>query len=61
MNWEKEIGFEDGEKRKVVTTVGEIQDLLISSLTRDEMEEFGGELTKWAELSSPLKFLEEWG
>lgn len=61
MNWEREIEFEDGEKRKVVVTVGEIQDLLISNLTRNEMEEFGGELIKCAGLGSPLKFLEEWG
>jgi hypothetical protein len=61
MNWEKEVEFEDGEKRKVVVTAGEIQDILISNLTRNEMDEFGGELIKCAERGSPLKFSEEWG
>lgn len=60
MNWEREIEFEDGENRKVVVTVGEIQDLLISNLTRNEMDEFGGELIKCAELGLPLRILEEW-
>jgi len=41
-------------------TVGEIQDLLISNLTGIEMDEFGGELIKCAELGPLLRFQEEW-
>ncbi len=44
MNWKEMI--EVGEE---AFSLEEIQEALMASLSRDEMEEFAGELIKWAE------------
>ena len=53
MNWDKEIEFEGKQGEKAVATLGEIQGMLMEELTREEAEEFAGELIKWAELGDP--------
>lgn len=59
MNWDKEIEVEGNEGIKAVVTVGELQSVLIGELTKDDLEEFAGELIKWVELSpAPSSFLE---
>jgi|GEM_PF-2656611 len=51
MNWNKEIEVESQSGTRAITTVGEIQDILLEELTKEEAEEFAGELIKG--LSSP--------
>ena len=48
MRWESEIDIEMSNRVRGCITVEEIQSLLFSSLTRDELEEFAGELIKGA-------------
>jgi hypothetical protein len=49
MDWNQAFEDEDGEGNRVSITLAEIQGLLISNLTRDEVDEFGGDLIIWAE------------
>ena len=44
MDWDKEIEI-DGT---VAVSVGELHSILLENLTRDEMEEFAGEMIKAA-------------
>lgn len=48
MNWEKEVEVE-GKGGKVVLKLADIQDTLAEGLTKDELEEFAGEMKKWVE------------
>lgn len=52
MNWDREIEVEGNKGVKAVATLGEIQGLLMEELSREEAEEFAGELIKWAELGN---------
>lgn len=52
MDWHEELRIEVIERN---LEVAEAFDLLVSNLTKDELEEFAGELIKFAELSpAPL-------
>ena len=44
MNWEQEIEIEGEGGIRVMATAGEIHNILMAALTRDEIEEFAGEL-----------------
>lgn len=57
MNWDQEIEIGGKGGLKVLVTVAEIQDLLMSNLTRNEMDEFGGDLIKCGVLGPSLGFL----
>jgi hypothetical protein len=59
MNWAKDIEVEGKEGKKAEVSVGHIQDLLMAYLTKDEIEEFAGELIKWVEFSKPLYLVME--
>jgi hypothetical protein len=48
MDWQEELQIEVIERN---LKVAEAFDLLVSNLTKDELEEFAGELIKWCELS----------
>ena len=48
MRWESEIDIEMSNRVRGCLSVEEIQSLLLSSLTKDELEEFAGELIKGA-------------
>jgi hypothetical protein len=57
MNWDNGIEV-SGDGGKVLVTLGELHSLLTWELTKDELEEFAGELIKWVELSPALEFFE---
>jgi hypothetical protein len=50
MDWKREIEIA-GRAKRIFVPLEEIQSVLMMSLTRDELEEFAGELIKWCELS----------
>ncbi len=58
MNWDLEIEVEGKEGVKATLTVADIHNALFNSLTRDDVEEFAGELIKAAVLS-PVDLGEE--
>jgi len=56
MNFEREIVVSDKE---FSIALGEVFDILIGQVSRDELEEFAGELIKFVELSrAPSSLLE---
>jgi hypothetical protein len=57
MNWDNGIEV-SGDGGKVVVTLGELHSLLTWELSKDELEEFAGELIKWVELEPLDSFLE---
>ena len=58
MNWDNGIEV-SGDGGKVLVTLGELHSLLTWELTKDDLEEFAGELIKWVELSpTPFSLLE---
>lgn len=59
MNWDKEIEVQGNEGVKAAVTVGELQSVLMMELTKEELEEFAGELIKYAELPPPSLLPEE--
>jgi len=56
MNWDKEIEVESQSGKKAITTVGEIQGILLEELTKEEAEEFAGELIKVLGSPRPADF-----
>ncbi len=58
MDWDKGIEVEGKEGKKAEVSVGDIQSLLMAYLTKDELEEFAGELIKFVELSPATGFCE---
>jgi len=48
VNWEQEIGIEFGNRVGKQIRLIDLLETLLEELTRDEMEEFGGELIKAA-------------
>jgi hypothetical protein len=49
MDWNRAFEVEDGEGGRVSITLAEIEGLLTSNLTRDELDELGGHLIIYAE------------
>jgi hypothetical protein len=58
MNWDQEIEIEAKNGIKGTVTVAEIQSLLMADLTREELEEFAGELIRWVEFQPPYSLWE---
>jgi len=58
MNWDREIEVEGKEGEKAAVTIGDIQSILMADLTKDEVEEFAGELIKWVELQPQFNLWE---
>ena len=55
MNWEREIELEWDNRVSGWIKLSDLLDLMTASLTRDEAEQFGGELIKFAKISlAPL-------
>jgi hypothetical protein len=52
MNWDAEVDIEGEGRVKLSVTLAEIHSLLLCSLTKGELEEFGGELIKYAKFST---------
>ena len=59
MNWDREIEVEGNKGVRAELTVGDLQSVLMSEITKDEMEEFVQELVKFVELSPAPGLLEE--
>ena len=57
MKLEKQIEVA-GCKRTISLSIGEIQSVLMEELTKDELEEFAGELIRWLELQSQSRLWE---
>lgn len=58
IDWEQEIEIA-GKAKRIFVPREEIQNVLMMSLTRDELEQFASELIKFAELSPAPLLLED--
>jgi hypothetical protein len=59
MNWEKEIEVYAKDGKKTLVPLGDIEDILLDQLTKEEMEVLAGELIKFSELNKPLYLVSE--
>ncbi|MCJ7645704.1 hypothetical protein MUO65_02185 [bacterium] len=57
MNWDNGIEV-SGDGGKVLVTLGELHSILLENLTRDDLEEFAGEMIKFA-VMEPVHLGEE--
>lgn len=57
MNWDNGVEV-SGDGGKVLVTLGELHSLLMWELSKDELEEFAGELIKWVELQPQCQLWE---
>ena len=58
MNWDNGIEI-SGDGGNVLVTLGELHSLLTWELSKDDVEEFAGELIKFTELSELLSLVSE--
>jgi len=58
MNWDRGIEVEGKEGKKTEVTIRDIHSLLMADLTKEELEEFAGDLIKFVELSLTSGFWE---
>ena len=58
MNWEKEIELATEGTSKVTISLGILEEVLAEQLTKDEMDEFAGELIKRVEFWNGYHFWE---
>jgi len=58
MKWDKEIELATEGASKVTISLGILEEVLAEQLTKDEMEEFAGELIKRVELWNGHHFWE---
>ena len=59
MNWAKEIEVYAKDGKKALVPLGDIEEILLDQLTREEMELLEGKLIKFSELNEPLYLVSE--